>query len=241
MTLVTGERETHLQSKRENENEGEVAFSGSRVKWFSIPTEFSGAQGLIKCLLNCTWEIFAHTSVQSNKCVYVRWGAILFFDIVIDSRNSSPKTFTHPHCIPKLYDLLSSAECKRRYFEGCLSTQWKSTGFNTQKQRNAFLVFHRKFKSYRFGTTWFYAEPFEFSLFLTKSYWMISEDLHYICLDSFCWAFSNLTASMENSDVNILPNISVWVSQSERKCIILHSVKLRNLLRVNTIIYEAIL
>jgi len=50
-----------------------------------------------------------------------------------------------------------------------------------------------------------------------------------------------LTASMENSDANILPNISVWVSQSERKCTILHSVKLRNLLRVNTIIYEAIL
>ncbi len=188
MTLVTGERETHLQSKRENENEGEVAFAGSRVKWFSIPTEFSGAQGLIKCLLNCTWEIFAHTSVQSKKCVYVRWGAILFFDIVIDSRNSSPKTFTHPHRIPKLYDLLSSAECKRRYFEGCLSTQWKSTGFKTQKQSNAFLVFHRKFMSYRFGMTWFYDEPFEFSLFFTKTYWMISEDLHYSCLDSFYWA-----------------------------------------------------
>lgn len=45
------------------------------MKWFSIPTEFSGAQGLIKCLLNCTGEIFAHRSVQSNKCVYMCAGA----------------------------------------------------------------------------------------------------------------------------------------------------------------------
>ncbi len=75
----------------------------------------------------------------------------------------------------------------------------------------------------------------------TKSYWMISEDLYYSCLDSFCWGFSNLTASMEKSDVNILLNISVSVPQSERKCIIFHSVKLRNLLRVNKMIYEAIL
>lgn len=73
--MAAGEQETHLQSKRENENEGEVVFAGSRVKWFSIPTEFSGAQGLIKCLLNCTWEIFAHRSVQSNKCVYMCAGA----------------------------------------------------------------------------------------------------------------------------------------------------------------------
>ncbi len=56
------------------------------------------------------------------------------------------------------------------------------------KKSNAFLVFHRKFMSYRFGMTWFYDEPFEFSLFFTKTYWMISEDLHYSCLDSFYWA-----------------------------------------------------
>lgn len=46
---------------------------------------------------------------------------------------------------------------------------------------------------------------------------------------------------MEKNNVDILPNIPVWVPQSKRKCIIFHSVTLRNLLGVNKMIYEAIL
>ncbi len=68
--------------------------------------------------------------------------------------------FVHPHDIPNLYNLLSSVEHKRRYFEKCLSLffwsiQWKSMVTKTVSFIKIFtFVFQRRKKVTLFSTIW---------------------------------------------------------------------------------------
>jgi len=70
---------------------------------------------------------------------------------IVHPRIKIVSLFTHPQVVPNLYEFLSSAEHKRRYFEECLSLNPCGAPFSKKTSQTVYLPSLFKISSFVFS------------------------------------------------------------------------------------------
>ncbi len=117
------------------------------------------------CLINIFWTI-----IPGSMLYYSIKNTVCIKGIVCPPRKNL-LWFTHPQVIPNLYDILSFAEHKRKYFDNCCccffwSMQWKSMITKTVWLSTLFKIpSSKRINPYIFGMAWGWVNDYKFSIF----------------------------------------------------------------------------